>query len=213
MQPQSYQAQPAAVPPWQRCTAPACIYGMIYALIEELGDRCLAKETDAGEQRQLAALNAVAQQLLSVLTTAPAARVPQMFDELRRRYHRAQRCTDRGVPVEKLLTLARPIPPGRFRLDIPSLCWAAVARLREAIEQCVAAGRDPKRLEQLRIVAALENDLRQVIAALHRHEITWDQSAGRTAALFSGADAAIGYELSAIFGEAESLPQLAQARQ
>ena len=132
--------------------------------------------------------------MLAILTPVPANRSPQMFEELHRLFWRAKRCTDRGMPIEELICLAQPAPPGRFRIDIPSLCWASVARLREALEQCVAA---------------FENDLRQLITALHRHQLTWDESAARCAGLFAAADAAIGEELSEIAGAGGDEPSWA----
>ena len=73
--------------------------------------------------------------------------------------------------------------------------------------------REPKRLDQLRVLANLENELRIVIAALHRHEITWDRAALRTSLLFEDAEATLGDDLAVIFCEADRLPAMAESRQ
>jgi hypothetical protein len=214
MQSTTLSASPATtVHPSELCTVPACLYGFLCAVVEELQERLLSGCPAAGPRRQLAAFAALERHMLAILTTPPAYRTPQMFEELRRLFGRAQLCTDRGTPIQELFQLAQPAPPGKFRIDVPSLCWANVARLCEALEQCVAGRREPKRLNQLRVAAVLENDLRQLIATLHRHQITWDESAGAAAGFFTEAEIAIGDELAAIYVEAERLPPAAEMRQ
>ena len=115
MEPHCHEPAPGAMHPSERCAAPACLYAIVRALIEELSDRRHTAKFGMGQHRQLAALNGLAEQMIAVLTAEPPARSPQMFEELHRRFRRAQRCTDRGTPIEQLLTLAQPALPGRFR--------------------------------------------------------------------------------------------------
>lgn len=203
----------AATDPSDRCNAPACMMGMIEAMMDSLLDRETEQGLSGAERRQLGAFRGLHDAALAVLTTHPHARTRPMFDKLRQRFRQAQRATRQGIPIAGLLRLPAPLPRERLGIDPPSLCWATVAHLREALEQIVAAHGNPARLAQLRVVAELENRLRHLIAALHRHDLTWDMAAGQVAELFAGAEEAIGDDLVRIFDEADALMPAEAARQ
>ncbi len=201
------------VHPAERCNAPACIMGMIEAITDSLREREAEQGLSGAERRQLGAFRGLHAAALTVLTAHPHAHTPPMFDELRRHFRQAQRATRRGIPIAELLCLPAPLPRERLGIDPPSLCWVAVALLREALERIVAIRGNPVRLAQLRCITELENGLRHLIAALHRHDLTWDAATGLVAELFAGAEEAIGEDLVRIFNEAYELAPVAEARQ
>lgn len=203
----------SAVHPAERCNAPACIMAMIEAMTDTLREREAKRGLSGAERRQLAALRRLHDAALTVLMTEPHARTRPIFDELRRRFRQAQRATRHGTPIAGLLRLPIPLPRERLGIDPPSLSWAAAAYLREALEQIVANHGKPARLAQLHRIAELENGLRHLIAALHRHDLTWEAATVLVAELFTGAEEAIGDDLIQIFNEADELAPLAEARQ
>lgn len=203
-----------AVSPYDRCSAPACAFGTQAALAGALRDHCAEQTPNIAARRQQRAYDALESALAEVLTPARRLITRQQYArKLTRLCAEAEASTRQGVPAEDLVQFAGPLPSDPFRIDLPSLCWAAVARLREALEQIAAASPPPRRIAQLQCVGALELALRQTIKALHAHAATLDAASIATAGLFDKAETAIGDELGAIFAEAAALPALPERLQ
>ena len=156
------------LPPHQRCTLLACAWGAAAALAEALDKRASAAGDNPWVRLQRDAFVDLAE-LLHHTTALNDRRIDKasfrdLWRLMRRRLRFAGALSRHAVPLEKLLQIAEPKPPGRLPVSVWSLAWISVARLAEALDAVIGASPTPRRLDQTKAVGALEAALRHVLA-------------------------------------------------
>lgn len=190
------------------------MHGVVASLALAATARCEGRRPSRSEKRQQRALWGLASSLALVFPYRSdekliAEAAPLLMVLMRD----ADRCERRGFAHTALLPLPEPYPLPRLRIDPPSLCLAAVMRLRAALEKIVAHVSDPWRAEQLKIALELEAGLRDMARGLSRRKAVPTDIVERVDELFWAAEEAIGDEGPEIFRQAEETPEASRALQ
>jgi hypothetical protein len=207
---------PAPIKPHDRCTLLACAWGAATAVVEALDARAGAAAGNPWIKFQRDAFSDLAE-LLHHMTALNDRRIDKasfrdLWRLMRRRLRFASALSRHGPPLEKLLQIAEPRPPGRLPVSVWSLAWISVTRLAEALDAVIAASPTPRRLEQAKAVGALEAALRHVLAPGNLRPARAEVTTAGALDAFDAADRALGGEVAQIFvEEARCRPRPVQA--
>jgi hypothetical protein len=122
----------------------------------------------------------------------------------------AQRCETRGVKYAELAAgLPGPLPRGSLRMCLADLCLTYVMGWRGALETICAHGGSPRRTRQLKLMVALEEQLRLMSLAPRQTSPKVRQAAEQADRLFEElAEAVEAADFIQIFEEAERIAEL-----
>ncbi|MGH7052670.1 MAG: hypothetical protein ACREFA_02480 [Stellaceae bacterium] len=184
------------------------MHDVVASLAFAAAARCEGRPPTRAEKRQQRALRELAESLALVFPFQNdekiIAEAAPLVEVLMRA---ADRCERHGLAHTALLPLPEPYPFPRWRIDPPSLCLAAVMRLRIALEKVVARAPGPRRIEQLKIVLDLEAGLRDMARGRARRSASMAALVKRVDEFFWAAEQAIGDEGPEIFRQAEDISE------